>query len=109
MNTIAITGNLTADIETKSVRDTTVASFTVADNGQREKPLFLPVEAWNMDHLPRYLSKGSKVMVQGALKQEQWKGKDGESRSRIVLTAQRVEFLDPAPKAARAKQHAEAF
>lgn len=102
MNHTVISGNLTADIETRTIKDRSVSNFTVADNSQRDKPLFLPVEAWNMDHLPRYLSKGSKVLVQGVLKQEQWKTREGEQRSRMVLSAQRVEFLDPAPRAEKA-------
>lgn len=104
MNQTIISGNLTADIETRNLNDKTLASFTVADNGSQEKPVFLPVEAWNMDHLPRYLKKGSKVLIQGHLKTNQWKTKQGDSRSRLVLAAHRVEFMD-SPK----KESATAF
>ena len=98
MNQTIISGNLTADIETRTLNDKMLASFTVAENGPQDKPVFLPVEAWNMDHLPRYLKKGSKVLIQGQLKTNQWKTKQGDSRSRLVLNAHRVEFLDPAKK-----------
>ncbi len=100
MNQTLISGNLTADIETRQVNDQSVSQFTVAENGLKDRPFFLPVEAWNMDHLPRYLKKGSKVLVQGHLKTNQWKTKSGENRSKMVLAAQRVEFLDPARKEA---------
>lgn len=98
MNQTIVSGNLTADIETRQVKEHTVAKFTVADNGVQDKPVFLPVEAWNMDHLPRYLKKGSRVLIQGHLKSNQWKTKEGEKRNQLVLAAQRVEFLDPSKK-----------
>jgi len=103
MNQAIVSGNLTADIESRTIGENTVSKFTVAENGNRDKPLFLRVEAWNMDHLSRYLGKGSKVLVQGNLKMDQWKTKEGESRSRMVLSAQRVEFLDPAKKEGKEK------
>ncbi len=94
MNQSVLSGNLTADIETREIGENHVSNFTVACN-QGEKTTFLPVEAWNMEHLADYLSKGSKVLVCGPLRQNQWETKEGEKRSRIVLTAYQVEFLDP--------------
>jgi len=99
-----MTGNLTADIETREIpaRDKSsdaqhLSKFTLAcDTGERVT--FMPVEAWNMPHLPQYLTKGSKVLISGALKQNNWETDSGEKRSRIVLNAYKVEFLDPAPE-----------
>jgi single-strand DNA-binding protein len=59
--------------------------------------VFIPVEAWNMPHLAEYLFKGSKTLISGSLKQDNWETETGDKRSRIVLTAYKVEFLDPAP------------
>ncbi|HKK17849.1 MAG TPA: single-stranded DNA-binding protein [Opitutales bacterium] len=108
MNQIIMTGNLTADIETREINANSgeqhLSKFTLACN-EGERVVFIPVEAWNMPHLPEYLSKGSKVLISGALKQDHWETDAGDKRSRIVLTAYKVEFLDPAPeKPARAKQ-----
>ena len=111
MNQTIMTGNLTADIETRDIpaRDKRsdeehLSKFTLACN-EGERVVFVPVEAWNMPHLPECLSKGSKVLISGALKQNNWETEAGEKRSRIVLTAYKVEFLDPAPeKSARPKQ-----
>jgi len=55
----------------------------------------MPVQAWNQEHLGQFLGKGSKVLVSGALRQESWETKGGDKRSRIVLNAYQVEFLDP--------------
>ena len=102
MNQTVITGNLTADIETRDLKlkggDQLVSKFTIASN-EGERVVFMPVEAWNMPHLAEYLFKGSKALVSGSLKQENWETEAGDKRSRIVLTAYRVEFLDPAPEA----------
>ncbi|MFP4158012.1 MAG: single-stranded DNA-binding protein [Opitutales bacterium] len=101
MNQTIITGNLTADIETREIQvrgvgEQQISQFTVACN-EGERVIFMPVEAWNMPHLGQYLFKGSKVLLSGALKQDKWETEAGEKRSRIVLTAYKVEFLDPAP------------
>jgi single-strand DNA-binding protein len=100
MNQTTMTGNLTADIETREINTNSgeqhLSKFTLACN-EGERVVFMPVQAWNMPHLAEYLSKGSKVLLSGALKQENWENDAGDKRSRIVLTAYKVEFLDPAP------------
>lgn len=101
MNQTVISGNLTADIEIKEIQsangDQHISKFTLACN-EGDRVVFMPVEAWNMPHLADYLFKGSKALLSGFLKQENWETEAGDQRSRIVLTAQRVEFLDPAPE-----------
>jgi len=101
-----MTGHLTADIETlelparnKGSDAQHLSKFTLGCN-EGERVTFLPVEAWNMPHLPEYLAKGSEVLISGALKQNNWETDSGEKRSRIVLNAYKVEFLDPAPQQA---------
>jgi single-strand DNA-binding protein len=102
MNQTILSGHLTADIETRDVGEHHLSKFTLACN-EGERVVFLPVESWNMPHLSEYLSKGSKVLLSGSLKQDQWETEAGEKRSRILLTAYKVEFLTPladAPTAA---------
>jgi len=101
MNHSVLSGNLTADIETKEVGEDHLSKFTLACN-QGEKTVFIPVEAWNMEHLSEYLRKGSKALISGALRQDQWETKSGERRSRLFLRAFQVEFLDPPQKQSRA-------
>ena len=97
MNSVQISGNLTADIEALTLGEQTVCKFNLACN-QGKRTVFMPVEAWNQAHLPAYLGKGSKVLVGGHLKQETWQTKSGENRHRIIVTANSVEFLDPKPR-----------
>jgi single-strand DNA-binding protein len=94
MNQAILTGNLTADIEAREVGEHHLSKFTLACN-EGDRVVFLPVESRNMPHLSEYLSKGSKVLVSGSLKQDKWETEAGEKRSRIVLTAYKVEFLNP--------------
>ena len=107
MNQIIITGNLTADIETRDIKSSDgeqhVSRFTIGSN-EGERVVFMPVEAWNMPHLADYLHKGSKVLISGSLKQDNWETDKGDKRSRIVLTAYKVEFLDPAPEKETSRQ-----
>lgn len=106
MNQTVLSGNLTADIETRDIQISTgdqhISQFTLACN-EGERVVFMPVEAWNMPHLAEYLFKGSKALVSGALKQEKWETESGDKRSRIVLTAYKVEFLDPAPEGSQGR------
>jgi single-strand DNA-binding protein len=114
MNQTVLTGNLTADIETREIKsrdqrsdDQHLSKFTLACN-EGERVVFMPIEAWNMPHLAEYLFKGSKALISGSLKQENWETEDGDKRSRIVLTAHKVEFLDPAPEQDAPPQRASA-
>jgi single-strand DNA-binding protein len=104
MNQTVITGNLTADIETREIKTSEgeqhLSKFTLGCN-EGERVIFMPVEAWNMPHLVEHLFKGSKALISGSLKQDHWETDTGEKRSRIVLNAYKVEFLDPAPEKAR--------
>ncbi len=103
MNQTIMTGNLTADIETKDVGEQHLSKFTLACN-EGERVVFIPVEAWNMPHLAEHLHKGSKTLISGSLKQDSWETDAGEKRSRIVLNAFKVEFLDPAPESKNSHQ-----
>ena len=89
MNQTILSGNLTAEIETREVGEQHLSKFTLACN-EGDRVVFLPVEGWNMPHLADYLSKGSKVLVSGSLKQDNWETEGGEKRSRILLTAYKV-------------------
>lgn len=106
MNQTILSGNLTADIESRQVGEQQLSKFTLACN-EGDRVIFMPVEAWNMPHLQTYLAKGSKVLVAGGLKQDTWETEAGEKRSRIVLTAHRVEFLGQISNASnRGESHA---
>lgn len=104
MNIVIVSGNLTKDIESKAVGEHTVSTFGLAHNERvREHTNFFNVEAWNGlgTNAAKYISKGSKVLIKGRLKADQWDNDEGR-QFKTTLVAEEIEFLDP-PKNAKKK------
>lgn len=109
INRAIISGNLTRDIE---VRNTAgglpVASFCVAVNDRRKNangewddyPNFIDCTLFGtrVDHVSKYLTKGSKVAIEGKLRWSQWE-RDGQKRSKIEIIVEEIEFMTKAEKA----------
>ena len=99
INTITITGRVTAKPEVKLVKvrkeKTSVVQFNIAVNKNMETTFFFPVVAWGAvaDALEQYVNKGDKITVSGYLAYDEWENDDGEKRSRLHIVAQRVEFM----------------
>ena len=114
MNKICLVGNLTADPEVRqSSGGVSVCTFSIAvsrhftnQNGERETD-FIPVVTWRAlaDNCGKYLAKGRKVAVAGALQTRRYEDKQGNKRTAFEVVADDVEFLTPkgeggsAPKA----------
>ena len=104
MNQLTIIGNLTRDPE---LRTTTtginVCSFNVAvDRRQRNQDGshdsdFFHVTAWREkgELCKKYLAKGKKVCVIGAVGVKTYTGNDGTTRASLEVNADEVEFLSP--------------
>ena len=56
---------------------------------------FVEIEAWNRqaEIIGEYLKKGSRVLVEGSLKFEQWEDDAGVSRNRLRVRLQRFELM----------------
>ena len=69
--------------------------FRVGDGQEKEETLFIDVLSYGKaaECYVRHLGKGSKVMIEGYLRQEQWTGKNGEKRERIVIMSENVQFF----------------
>lgn len=100
-NQITLIGNVVADPELKLLNDgTSIASFRVASNSSRkqgeqwveEGTLWVSVNAWGKlgERAVANLSKGTKVLVQGPIKNRQWTNKDGEVRDSIEMRADAI-------------------
>ena len=101
MNKIIIIGNLTGDPAIRTTRDgISVCDFTVAVNGRRkEDPAqFFRVSVWRQlgENCHKYLAKGRKVCVTGAVSAHTYQGNDGATRVSLDIQASEVEFLSPA-------------
>lgn len=101
MNKIIIIGRLTSDPNLKATSSgIAVCSFTVAvnrpKNSKGESPAdFIPVVVWREqgESCAKYLTKGSRVAVCGALQSRTYE-KDGIKRTIYEVQAERVEFLE---------------
>lgn len=105
MNKLFIVGNLTNDPVLRSTKDgVSVCAFTVAVNrrvksakaGQPEADFFR-VTAWRglAENCQKYLAKGRKVSVTGAVSVSTYTGNDNVVRASLDVTADDVEFLTP--------------
>ena len=99
MNNVALIGNLATDVELRDVPpDKKVASFLLAVDrpGKDAGADFVNVSTWNRqaEVCDEFLSKGSKIAVDGRLRSRSWEDEDGKRRSAIEVVANRVEFLD---------------
>jgi len=106
INKVIITGNLTRDPDLRATPSgTSVLSFSVAVNDRRKNPssgewedvpnyIDCNLFGTRADALAKYLSKGSKVGVDGKLRWSQWE-KEGQKRSKVDVTVDNIELLTP--------------
>lgn len=102
LNVLIIAGNL---VDSPSAIRTTsngkkVCDFRLAANegrGDSKKTTFIDVTCWEKtaELVTQYLKRGSGVLVQGRLEQEEWTDKDGGKRSKHKIVATAVQFTDP--------------
>ena len=104
INRATISGNLTRDAELRSTASgMPVLSFSVAVNDRRKNnqtgewedvPNFIDCTMFGTraQSLSQYLTKGTKVAVEGKLRWSQWE-RDGQKRSKIEVMAETVEFM----------------
>jgi len=75
----------------------TTRSWSGKDGERREETLYIDVTVWDRqaENCCQFLRKGSAIHVEGSLKMDSWDDKTtGEKRSKIRVTAERVQFLD---------------
>lgn len=100
MNKLTIIGNVTRDPEMRATQTgVSVCTFTVAVNrkGKSEGTDFFRVTCWRglADVAHRYITKGKKVAVIGQVTVGSYKGRDGEMRHQLEVTADDLELLSP--------------
>ncbi len=115
INRVVISGNLTRDPDLRSTASgMPVLGFGVAVNDRRKNqqtgewedyPNFIDCTMFGAraQSVSRFLSKGSKVVIEGKLRWSQWE-RDGQKRSKIEVIVDEIEFMtsrnDGAPRAA---------
>lgn len=97
-NSVILTGRITKDLELKPAGQTQVTNFSMAvDNPfKRDDASFFDIVAFGKtaELLNNYCGKGSKILIEGSLKQDRFQDKQGNNRSAVRVIANRVEFLD---------------
>ena len=104
INRVNISGNLTRDPELRVTSGgTQVLSFGVAVNDRRRNPQTGEWEDYpnfvdctmfgtRAEAVSRYLSKGSKVAIEGKLRYSSWE-RDGQRRSKLEVIVDEIEFM----------------
>jgi len=104
LNKVLLIGNLTRDPELRyTPQGAAVCEFAIAMNRtfnsktgeKKEEVTFIDIVAWarTAEICGEYLKKGRPVFVEGRLQQDRWEQPDGQKRSRVRVTAERVQFL----------------
>lgn len=98
MNKVILTGRLTKDVDVKYTQNgKCVALFSMAVNGfKKEDVYFFNIVAWNKiaELCGNYLTKGSKVLIEGQLTTRSYEDNSGSKRTVTEIIASNVEFLE---------------
>lgn len=102
-NKIVLVGNLTRDIELRYTQSgAAIGSCGIAVtrkytlNGEkREETCFIGITFFGKqaETANQYLSKGSKLLVEGRLKFDQWMDNNGQNRSKHTVAVENMEML----------------
>jgi len=107
LNKIMLIGNVGSDPEMRyTPNGKAVTSFRMATNyryigsdGERkEETEWFRVSVWGKqaESCNQFLSKGRRVYVEGRLHSRSWEGQDGQMRTSLEVSANRVIFLERA-------------
>ena len=105
LNKIILIGNVGSDPEMRytpsgkpvtSFRMATNRRYVGPDGEQKEETDWFRITAWGKqaESCNQFLSKGKQVYVEGRLHARTWEGQDGQIRTSLEVTANRVLFLD---------------
>lgn len=104
INRVAISGNLTRDAELRTTQSgMSILDFGVAVNDRRKNqrtgewedcPNFVDCTVFGAraEKLQPYLTKGSKVALEGKLRYSSWE-RDGQRRSKLSVIVDDLEFM----------------
>jgi len=104
-NKVIIAGNLTRDIEMRftasglAIANTAIAStkkFKAMDGSQKEEVMFVDITFFERiaEVAQQYLRRGSKDLIEGRLKFDQWTDQNGQKRSKHSVSVETMQMLD---------------
>jgi single-strand DNA-binding protein len=104
MNKVILVGNLTRDVELKYLQSGTAIGvsaiatsrkFKSASGEQKEEVCFIDIAFFgrSAEIANQYLKKGSKILVEGRLKLDQWKDQNNTKRSKHSIVVENMQML----------------
>jgi single-strand DNA-binding protein len=93
-------GRLCSDVTSREVgeKKTKVSTFRLAvNNPMNDKDtLFIKVQTWGKqaENVEKYLSKGSRILVDGSLRDDSWTNDKDEKVQAYVVNANNIQFVD---------------
>lgn len=104
-NKVILVGNLTREIELKYLQSGTAIGnsaiatsrkFKSAQGEQKEEVCFVDIAFFgrSAEIANQYLKKGSKILVEGRLKLDQWTDQNGGKRSKHSVIVETMQMLD---------------
>jgi single-strand DNA-binding protein len=103
-NLTVLEGRLVGDPEIRYTQNgTALCKFSIANNHDfyrneelQKEVSFFDVTIWAKlaEQCNEYLKKGSRIIVNGRLRQNRWQDDDGGNHSRIGIVGREVQFLD---------------
>lgn len=103
-NKVVLVGNLTRDIELRyaqsgsAIANTAIAtSRKFTQNGEKkEEVCFIDITFFgrSAEVANQYLRRGSKILVEGRLKFDQWVAQDGSKRSKHSVIVETMQMMD---------------
>jgi single-strand DNA-binding protein len=105
LNKVMLIGNVGSDPEMRytpngkavtSFRMATNYRYSGSDGERKEETEWFRVSVWGKqaESCNQFLSKGKRVYVEGRLHSRSWEGQDGQTRTSLEVSANRVIFLD---------------
>lgn len=113
-NRVVVMGNITRDIELRTIPSgTRVTDIGIAVNDRIKKndqwvdeTTFVDVTAWGKtaELLERFGGKGKAILVEGRLKMDKWVDKNsGGNRTKLKVVAENITFVDSKGKSGGAQ------
>jgi single-strand DNA-binding protein len=105
LNKVLLMGNLTRDPDVRYTPSGTAICglglavnrrYTTREGQEQEETCFVDVDVFGRqaESCKNYLQKGAPVLIEGRLRLDQWEDRQtGERRSRLKVTAERVQFI----------------
>jgi single-strand DNA-binding protein len=103
LNSVILVGNTCQDVELRHTQNgTAVGSVTLGISDRKkvndewvDNPCFVPVTLWaqQAEFAAEYVKKGRAVLIEGRLTVDKWETAEGEKRSKMLVTASRIQPL----------------